>query len=64
MKRKEVEELKRKPPAELEKLLRESRERLRILRFDLAAGKVKNTRELQDVRKYVARIETFLRTST
>ncbi len=49
-----------KPAAELERLLKDSRERLRVLRFDLAAGKVKNVSELHKVRKTIARILTFL----
>ena len=63
MKRRDIEELKTKPAAELEKLLRESRERLRVMKFDLAAGKVKNINEIQMLRKNVARISTFLEQS-
>ena len=40
-----ITELRQKSPAELQKMLPESREKLRLLRFDLAAGKVKNIRE-------------------
>jgi ribosomal protein L29 len=33
---------------------------LRALRFDLAAGKVKNVAELHETRKRIARAKTFL----
>lgn len=61
MKKKEIRELKNKPAAELKKLLEESRSRLETLRFDLAAGKVKDVAEIRSLRKDVARILTFLR---
>ena len=59
MKKRELQELKTKPVAELEKLLRESRERLRALKFNLAAGKVKNSGELRELKKTIARVLTF-----
>jgi ribosomal protein L29 len=61
MKKREIQELKNKPLAELEKLFREGRERLRVLKFDLAAGKVKDVRELRDLRKNIARLLTFMK---
>jgi len=63
MKRRKIEELKTKPVAELQKLLKEGRERLRVLKFDLAAGKVKDENELHGLRKDLARILTFLKQS-
>lgn len=60
MKLREVQELKTKPAAELEKLLKENREKLRILRFDLEAGKVKDVAELRKVKRNIGRIQTFL----
>ncbi|KKW46883.1 MAG: 50S ribosomal protein L29 [Candidatus Liptonbacteria bacterium RIFCSPLOWO2_01_FULL_56_20] len=63
MKPREIKELKNKPRADLEKLLHEARERLRVLRFDLAAGKVKNVGELRMLQKDIARMLTFLRMS-
>ena len=42
-------------------MVKESRERLRILRFDLASGKVKNVREVRKVKKDIARILTILK---
>jgi len=60
MKIKEIQELKNRPVGELEKVLKEQREKLRTLRFDLVAGKVKNVSELRKVRKNIARTLTFL----
>lgn len=60
MKLREIKELKNKSTEELHKLLHESREELRVLRFDLAAGKVKNVSAIREVRKRIARVLTFL----
>lgn len=60
MKKTEINEMAAKPKAELESLLREHKERLRVLKFDLAAGKVKNVNELHNTKKAIARIMTFL----
>ncbi len=54
-------ELRQKTKEELEKLLKENREKLRQLRFDLTAGKVKNVREIRKTKKEIARILTLLR---
>ena len=54
-------ELKQKNKEELQGMVAEDRERLRVLRFDLAAGKVKNVREIRKIRKDIARILTLLR---
>jgi large subunit ribosomal protein L29 len=61
MKKKDIQEMKGKSSAELERITGESVERLRSLRFDLAAGKVKNVAELREVRKRIARAKTFIR---
>ncbi|MBI2625317.1 MAG: 50S ribosomal protein L29 [Candidatus Nealsonbacteria bacterium] len=55
-----VQELRQKQENELKALLKESRERLRQLRFDLAAGKVKNVREIREIKKNIAKILTIL----
>jgi large subunit ribosomal protein L29 len=60
MKKKEIQELKNGSAAELERIIAESNEKLRTLRFDLAAGKVKNVAELHGTRKKIARAKTFL----
>lgn len=59
MKKREIQDLKTKPLPELLKFVKEGKERLRILRFDLAAGKVKDVGELRELRKDVARALTF-----
>ena len=52
MKKKEIQEMKNKPLGELERIGVDSGEKLRALRFDLAAGKVKNVNELHQMRKH------------
>lgn len=60
MKKKEFEQLKTKPEAELQKNLKEHRERLWNLRTDLAGGKVKNVKEIQKIKKSIAQVFTLL----
>lgn len=55
-----LKELRQRPKTELEKILKDSRERLRQLRFDLASGKVKNVREIRHLKKEIAQILTIL----
>ena len=54
------QELKLKAPTELQKMIKDDREKLRSLRFDLVAGKVKNVNELRTVRKNIARVLTII----
>ena len=54
-------EVQKKSKSDLEKLIRDKRERLRFLRFNLAVGKVKNVREVREVKKDIARILTKLK---
>lgn len=54
-------ELRKKTKSELQKLLEQHRAKLRSLRFDLTSGKVKNVREIRQLRKDIARILTILR---
>lgn len=56
-----IKEFSRQGTKELQNLLRSKKERLRQLRFDLAAGKVKNVREVRGTKKDIARIETVLK---
>ncbi len=44
---------------DLQKSLREKQENLRIFRFDLAAGKVKDIRAIRTTRRNIARIKTL-----
>ena len=61
MKKKDIQDLKNRSVSELMNLEKESNERLRVLKFDLAAGKVKNVAELHELKKKVARIKTFIK---
>jgi len=53
-------EWRKKSKMELQKLLKDDREKLQQLQFDLAAGKVKNVREIHLLKKEIARILTLL----
>lgn len=54
-----AKELKQKTKEELAMMLKENREKLRTLRFDLAAKKLKKTDELGKVRREIAQILTL-----
>jgi large subunit ribosomal protein L29 len=57
----EIKELIQLPKEELKKKVEDSREKLRQMRFDLSAGKVKNVREIRQIKKEIARIMTILK---
>ncbi len=61
MKKNDIKKLGDKTIPDLKKTLVEAREELRTLRFDLAAGKVKNIQKAKEVRKKIARVLTFIR---
>jgi large subunit ribosomal protein L29 len=56
-----IADLRQKTKSELEKFLQDERERLRVLQFDLVAGKVKNVREIRQIKKGIARTLTLLK---
>lgn len=56
-----IADLRQKTKTELERFLQEGRERLRVLHFDLVAGKVKNVREIRQIKKDIARTLTLLK---
>jgi large subunit ribosomal protein L29 len=56
-----IAELRQRNKADLEKLMADDKEKLRQLRFDLAAGKVKNVKDIQKTRKEIARIMTLIK---
>lgn len=60
MKKNDIKKLKERNAKDLERDLAEAREELRALKFDLAAGKVKNVRAINENKKKIARIMTFL----
>ncbi len=55
-----ISEIKQKSQNELRRILAEKQEKLRQLRFDLTSGKVKNVREIRQIKKDIARILTIL----
>ena len=57
----EIKELRQKSKKELQKMLIDQREHFRNLKFDLASGKVKNVREIRELKKEIARILTLLK---
>ncbi len=57
-------ELRQKNKPELQKMTQDLSERLRQLRFDLASGKVKNVREIRQIKKDIARIFTIIKEKT
>ena len=56
-----LKELRQKSKAELKKMLEGNREKLRQLRFGLAAGKVKNVKEIRGIKKQIAQILTIIK---
>ena len=60
MKNSELKQLKSKSKEELYKLLLDSSKKLQDLKFNLAAGKVKNVRSVRALKKDIARILTLL----
>ena len=56
-----AQKLRKKSKTDLEKLLQEGREHLRVLRFDLTSGKIKNVREIGATQRDIARILTILK---
>ena len=61
MKKKNIQELKNKQDGELMRLIKDKHEELRVLRFDLAAGKVKDITEIKELKRKVARMKTFIK---
>ncbi len=55
-----IAEIRQKPKEELKNILKDNQEKLREIRFNLAAGKVKNVREIRQVKKEIAQIKTLL----
>lgn len=60
MKKGDVQKLAKKTPVDLKKDLAAARSELRSMKFDLASGKVKNIGPINDVKRRIARILTFL----
>ena len=56
-----IKELRQLSEKEVERLLQESRDKLRELRFKAARRELKNVREVRETRKTIARILTLLK---
>jgi len=56
-----ITELRQKNKSELKKILQDLREKQRLFKFNLALGKVKNVREIRQIKKDIARINTLIR---
>jgi ribosomal protein L29 len=61
MNKKDITARRGKSADDLVKEIRELESRKEALQFDLAAGKVKNIREIRDVKKSVAQLHTLLK---
>ncbi len=61
MKKNDIKKLKESKTADLQKEVAEARESLRTLKFDFAAGKVKNVGLINETKKKIARMLTFIR---
>ena len=55
-------EFKQKSVPDLRKEVLERKARLWILKLDLAAGKIKNVKEIKEIKKMIARAETLMNT--
>jgi large subunit ribosomal protein L29 len=55
-----IKELREKSIEELKKFLAEKKEKARKLRFDIATKQVKNTRQIRNEKKDIARIMTLI----
>tara|TARA_Y100000310_G_C20632812_1_gene789547 strand:- start:1389 stop:1580 length:192 start_codon:yes stop_codon:yes gene_type:complete len=50
--------LRQKSSVELQKLLLQSKKKIQEMRFQVAAGKIKNVRGIRQARQLIARIKT------
>lgn len=55
-----TEELRKKDAKELDKLVLELRKKLSDIKFTFAANKLKNVKEMSNVKKEIARVLTLL----
>lgn len=63
MDKKQRMEMKNKPQGELHKFILELRAKLWQYKVDLAAGKVKNIKEIRAAKKDIARILTWIKST-
>ncbi len=55
-----IKELRQKTDKELKELLEQDRHKLGQLKFELASKKLKNHRQIRELRKEIARVLTIL----
>lgn len=55
-----IKDFRKMKKEELSRVLQESQEKLRKLRFDLSEGKTKNVKDIRTLKKDIARIKTIL----
>ena len=60
MKKKDWQQFMKKPLPELQKRVKEDKDKLWQLKVDLAAGKVKNVKQIRALRKVIAQAETLI----
>lgn len=60
MKKDELKKLRAKPIEDLKKEIFDSSDKLRVLRFDLASGKTKNTSLVRSTRKRISTVRTLI----
>jgi len=58
MKKEKLQELRKKPLTDLEKMLQEERRKLNQFRIDVLKGKVKNINQIKEIKKNIAQILT------
>jgi len=56
-----AQDIRKRTAPNIEKLLATNQEKIRQLRFDLVAGKVKNIKEIRHARRDIARMLTILK---
>lgn len=58
--KKQFKELKDLSPAEMDKKIKEAKQELMTLRFQLAVGQLENTAKLKHTKRTIARLNTLL----
>lgn len=58
--KKQLKELKDLSPAELETKVKEAKQELMTMRFQLAVGQLENTAKLKQTKRTIARLNTLL----
>lgn len=58
--KKQLKDLKDLSPAEMEKQVKDAKQELMTLRFQLAVGQLENTAKLKQTKRTIARLNTLL----